>query len=210
MSKYEVTHKCGHTVTHHLVGRIRDRDSRASWLEDQDCTDCWKKAQQAEAERVAEAKNLPALVGSEKQIAWASVIRADCVKIMDRLPSIGEILANGGTLREDGSRSDVAAGLREAVERRHAWIVARYAAILATADCRWWIDHRGDLTLGDEIVRLVEYELDRKVRAERRAALGIPVEGVPLQKPAAMPTREERVAAAAAQVLPTLDDEVPA
>ncbi len=76
MAKYEITHACGHTVTHNIVGRNVDgeRERKAANLAKCDCTDCHRaKKTAANADATAD---LPALNGSEKQVSWATDIRA--------------------------------------------------------------------------------------------------------------------------------------
>jgi hypothetical protein len=36
MAQWEITHSCAHTVTHQLCGPVKDRASRAEWLESRD------------------------------------------------------------------------------------------------------------------------------------------------------------------------------
>lgn len=76
MAKYDVTHTCGHVAIHALYGPVRDRQRRIGWLEGQPCTECWREQQQSAAEATSQEMALPALKGTEKQIAWAERIRA--------------------------------------------------------------------------------------------------------------------------------------
>lgn len=81
MAKYAVTHKCGHEERHELFGKHTERDSKIKWLATVDCSDCYRQAkikveQETAAKFESETPNLPELVGSEKQIAWAKSIRA--------------------------------------------------------------------------------------------------------------------------------------
>lgn len=93
MSKYNVTHRCGHEVTVELFGKETDRARKIEWLSGQDCPECRKAAQKA-AEVAANEKlaalprNIAAtveLVGSEKQIAWANTIRESAVNQINAL-----------------------------------------------------------------------------------------------------------------------------
>ena len=76
MSKYTITHACGHEETVQLYGPTKDRDRKAAWMEEQDCPECRAKAR-AEA---AKAKGLTE--GTDKQIAWAADL-IEAVKIDD-------------------------------------------------------------------------------------------------------------------------------
>lgn len=123
MAKYQITHACGHTVTHNIVGtNVRgEREQRAEWLAARPCQDCHRKQQQ---ERAAEAnKGLPALVGTEKQIAWAEQIRA---KAASSLLPIREMIDARRDL--EPTQANV--------------IITVIDNALAQTDSRYWIDNR--------------------------------------------------------------------
>lgn len=92
MSKYTITHTCGHTVVHNIVGKHTDRDSKAQWLESTDCPECYAKIKQeqreaSDAAAIAASEACGELSGSEKQIAWAHKIRG---KTLERAKKIFE------------------------------------------------------------------------------------------------------------------------
>lgn len=68
MAKYTVTHTCGHTETVQLFGAEKERKRRLDWMRGQDCAAC-------KAAAVNRDNDLPALVGTDKQVAWAADIR---------------------------------------------------------------------------------------------------------------------------------------
>lgn len=77
-----ITHACGHEQAHHLVGYASQQERKARWLRTTHCRSCFiadKKAEQAEATRRDSAAiahlDLPALVGSDRQVVWATTIR---------------------------------------------------------------------------------------------------------------------------------------
>jgi hypothetical protein len=82
MAKYDVTYSCGHTETVQLYGSNRERDQKIRWYEKSClCSKCY--AEKQAADRAAELESakiltaeLPTLTGSEKQISWATTIRA--------------------------------------------------------------------------------------------------------------------------------------
>ena len=76
MSKYTITHACGHEETVQLYGAMKDRERKAAWMAEQDCQECRVKAR-AEA---AKAKGLTE--GTDKQIAWAADL-IEAVKVCD-------------------------------------------------------------------------------------------------------------------------------
>lgn len=79
MAKYQVTFSCGHTSTVELVGKTSERERRILWYEQSGiCPDCYKAQQEAKRTAAIDVcKDLPQLVGSPKQIAWAEKIRAE-------------------------------------------------------------------------------------------------------------------------------------
>ena len=97
MAKYTVTCSCGHEDTVSLIGNHRSRESRIDYLQQSGgCAECYEQQrnesrQQATAQATQEAKDaeLPDLIGSEKQVAWAVTIRskllAEIEEIVTRL-----------------------------------------------------------------------------------------------------------------------------
>ena len=86
--KYE----CGHTTREQLYGPMAQRERTIERALDRLCPDCY--AAKLEAERAEESAaaaeaakdaGLPALTGSEKQIAWAESIRAKQVAELSEL-----------------------------------------------------------------------------------------------------------------------------
>lgn len=78
MAKFFVTYKCGCEDEINIVGPLKERQAKADACSDRLCTECWKAAQQAkeEAQQAKEeaaveksVRELPALQGSEKQVA---------------------------------------------------------------------------------------------------------------------------------------------
>ncbi|MDR2173676.1 MAG: hypothetical protein LBE32_05675, partial [Burkholderiales bacterium] len=73
MAHYTITHACGHKDTIALFGPHAARDKRIEHMENELCPACW-----AEKSRNADVSHgLPALKGSDKQVAWASEIRQE-------------------------------------------------------------------------------------------------------------------------------------
>lgn len=80
MAKYYITMSCGHDEEVTLYGKIKDREGKIKWFEENGlCKECYKAKMQEQNEKVWKAIegeiNLPELEGSEKQIAWATEIR---------------------------------------------------------------------------------------------------------------------------------------
>jgi hypothetical protein len=78
-----ITHACGHEQIHYLSGLASQQERKARWLETTKCRTCFvatKQAEQAEAavrDGAAIAHlELPLLTGSDRQVAWATSLRA--------------------------------------------------------------------------------------------------------------------------------------
>jgi hypothetical protein len=72
MAKYRIHHACGHETEIQLFGKISDREREIARLEKAECPAC----RAAVAQKAAKEAGLPALTGSDKQVSWASDIRA--------------------------------------------------------------------------------------------------------------------------------------
>lgn len=85
---HEVTHSCGHTEQHTILGSFAaDIDRQARQLSRRKCTPCYKvgKATKAASDAaMLAAITLPALTGSEKQITWAETIRIERLAVLHR------------------------------------------------------------------------------------------------------------------------------
>lgn len=163
MAKYEITHTCGHGETVQIYGTNThgERERSAEWQASRLCRDCYRAQQTAQAAADAAAQSLPALQGSEKQIAWALTIRAkalaDAQQAIDRQQAI--ILRRAGV----ESVAGLDAGQRAAWDRGVALLQSGLAALRAQTDSRFWIDRRG--LVDDEWMR----EAGQLVRAAATA-----------------------------------------
>ena len=78
-----IRHSCDHEQLHFLGGYASQKERKAKWLRTTKCQSCFiadKQLERADAAIVTDAAiahlNLPSLVGSERQTAWANTIRA--------------------------------------------------------------------------------------------------------------------------------------
>jgi hypothetical protein len=78
-----ITHACGHEQGRYLVGYASQRERKARWIQTTNCRTCFaadKKAAQADAavrdSAVTAHLDLPMLAGSDRQVVWATTIRA--------------------------------------------------------------------------------------------------------------------------------------
>ena len=132
MAKYQVTYACGHTDTIQLYGKEADREKRLAYLATIDCPDCYHNKQLQAAK--AQTADLPELQGSDKQINWATQIRAEVYAALDKY---SKLIEADQTAREQGK-----------IVARKMFADLR-AAMTAHTDCRFWIDNRGNFGTGD-------------------------------------------------------------
>lgn len=78
-----ITHACGHEQIHFLIGFASQQDRKARWLTTTKCRACFIAGKKAEQQQAATRDgaaiahlDLPAIAGSDRQIAWATTIRA--------------------------------------------------------------------------------------------------------------------------------------
>lgn len=124
MAKYDVTYTCGHTGVIGLVGPGKQREWRLEREAEKLCPECWEAEKQRQREEenraaaeAAKEQELPALTGTDKQIAWAETIRQ---KLLER---IGKSLSN---VKEE-CKEDAMMALDRITQQ---------------ASSSWWIDHR--------------------------------------------------------------------
>ena len=138
MAKYNVTYKCGHTATVQLFGNLDDRYSRLDWLATQECPECRRRREFEQAQ--AQTSGLPELTGSEKQINWATTIRAKFFAVLDDYtPQFMAIAVPG---KEDAVKA----------------MLDQYRDLLTSkTDCRYWIDNRDDMSYIGSVKDFAKY-----------------------------------------------------
>lgn len=128
MAWHTITHSCGHTERHQLYGPGKTRDWRAAKLAEDPCEACRKVEQDAANAKAAAANaeaGLPALTGSDKQVAWAETVRA---AKLDAIPAAIEEL-----------QGQCPKAKWPEVEGK---IIAATDAMQAQTAASWWIDRR--------------------------------------------------------------------
>lgn len=89
-----ITHACGHEQAHYLTGFASQQERKARWLRTTTCRPCFiagRKAEAAERDGAAIAHlDLPALVGSDRQVGWATTIRAGRMAALVAVPNDGD------------------------------------------------------------------------------------------------------------------------
>ena len=116
--KCKVTYSCGHQGQVEVFGRSKDRESKLNWYKNKAvCPACYKAQKEAEIAKASEG--LAQLTGTEKQVKWATQIRAEFVsKVKATIPSTAE--------------GQKAAELL-------------IAAVNEKSEAKWWIDNRANL-----------------------------------------------------------------
>ncbi len=87
MAKQLVTMACGHEEEVTLNGSYKSRESRIEYLENHgECKACYQADIDRRNKEAAEkSTDLPALTGSDKQIAWAITIRLAKITALDEM-----------------------------------------------------------------------------------------------------------------------------
>ena len=151
MAQYTVTRACGHTETVALIGKIKNREWRLENVEPSKlCSECYqaelarqREEENREAAEAAKENNLPALTGTEKQIAWAETI-------------CHQILADMDEFIYTQVRAEY---------RNDPKILEAVGHIKGKTEARWWIDHRG-MSMAYELRNLLE-EAAKEVKEEK-------------------------------------------
>lgn len=151
MAKHHITRSCGHADTIQVYGPMKDRHWKVQREEAKTCRACWLALQR----KLDEAENaelaLPALIGSEKQVAWATSLR---------LKGLRGIEKKKAEWKAHLARSEAS---EEQASQMWEMIESLTAKLLAKTDSRWWIEHRhlcmGDAWGGNHLLTEMEREL---------------------------------------------------
>lgn len=135
---YSGTHICGHPGSVNLYGPAQNCKPRADKYFSQPCGACRLKAREEEYRRnadAARAQGLPELTGSEKQVAWATTIRANLMATLER----NITWLKGKELMEWAGQ------------------VSEYQKIIVqTTSARWFIENRSVLARGPFIQKALQ------------------------------------------------------
>jgi len=96
MAWYNMTYSCGHETREQLYGPTKDREYRISRAKTSLCPECYRAKMIAEKQAKTDALKatmpaLPALTGSDKQIAWADKLRTAVVAKLYATPNLNDI-----------------------------------------------------------------------------------------------------------------------
>lgn len=163
MSWYEGIYSCGHEGRINIIGPTKDRQRKADWYFSNVCPECYKKYLKEErenknkeaAEKSAEME-LPKLIGTEKQVAWANSIRIEKINaLMKKNEKIAEMLERKGL--EKIPEENI--GIKEISDATDYFI-------RVYTDAKWWIEHRRDDFILKEIIYLYKKHLDDVVNKD--------------------------------------------
>ena len=95
--EHRIAHACGHEQAHYIPGYPAQQDRKARWLRTTKCRTCFvddKRSEEAEAAARDTAAlahlDLPELVGSDRQVSWATTIRMKRLAAMTAASSIDD------------------------------------------------------------------------------------------------------------------------
>ena len=156
MAWYYVKRSCGHEERFQITGNHSYREWMIARLEKEPCADCVavERAKENAAAAAANAESeLPALVGSEKQIGWAETIRKG------KLDQLGEIQKE----------------FADQIAKEPDLFDATMRTIHGQNSASWWIDHR------DMGLEYIIEEVGRKIRTGKvvpPTAPDVPVDAI--------------------------------
>ena len=126
MANYLINYACGHNETKQLYGKHTTREQYVDWAAKFGTCSCCKASDAAAATAALEAEHgLPALTGSDKQIAWARTLRATAVK------AVADFV--------NATRARCPADKADAFEAQAETVMT---ALTGKSDARYWIDSR--------------------------------------------------------------------
>lgn len=142
MAWYDITYACGHTGSVQLYGAGKDRDYRKRMMEGDFCPECAarRRAERAAAAGAeAEKRGFAPLRGSEKQIAWAELIRERFVefaesKLEEEVADIAKDIS-----RHPEKEKEMLAIKDSGLEIFHVGFTHITTKIFSAS---WWIDNR--------------------------------------------------------------------
>ena len=168
MAQHTIDHTCGHSQTHNLYGPHVDRDRKEAWLQNTVCSDCYREAQDsarsaenASAAEANQAAGLPALVGSEKQIAWAESIRKPICEALSKFEA------------DFKPHPDLSESAAEELGDAVALLVDE---IRLKTECRWWIDVAGEAGTGFDLRNADEARVYCLGNAQKRGLIPLAIQ----------------------------------
>ncbi|MFD1674104.1 hypothetical protein [Alicyclobacillus fodiniaquatilis] len=156
MSWYTINYQCGHEGDEQIYGPIKDRKEIAERRGQKLCPDCYKEevTKKREVERLqatekAQTQNLPELVGSEKQVAWAQTIRMKSLESVEKYMENRKpgVIKNADMPMAEQNIRWMKRECREFLEDKSLGeffeiVTAGIDILRSQTSASWWIDHR--------------------------------------------------------------------
>ena len=141
----EIKSNCGHTVERDLKNSVGNDPSPKSlkknieYWSTKDCTACWKAGKTVDLEAVNDSYNLPPLVGSDKQVAWAEKIRLEVIGKLEAVVAdpVGKFLENIDPECPDEHRN-------EFIDSIAPTVLAKFNLLIRVVEAKFWIEVRGE------------------------------------------------------------------
>ena len=148
---YDGTYACGHKGEVDVCGSHKDRQWRIDREFSGLCPECFKKAKQEkmqkereEAAKKSAEMELPRLMGSEKQVAWANVIRMEVIEEYEEcLASYNERKKE----RKEKGMPDEEYMYRHLQITEEDFISSFNYALKSLVDVNFWIDNRAKVDI---------------------------------------------------------------
>lgn len=157
MAKYDVRHVCGHVQEHELFGPGPGRDRRRTGLATVPCRECRREDDWRRAVAYAEREELPALTGSDKQIAWAEVIRHETLVMIDRVvrSAVAEARRPGAPEIDPLALPvRVPPALKFSADEPDPTVGEVVDVLKRESRAHWWIEHAKDVSQAGRPIRL--------------------------------------------------------
>jgi hypothetical protein len=164
MAQYKVNYSCGHAGIVNLFGKCTEREQKIAWYEKQGlCPECYAREKEAAREALrnaakaqAQELKLPELEGTEKQVNWAIVIRAQMLSryeatrannaklILGRIEEARRAYEtqNEELIAQLEAMTDDQRAQLEIIEKEQKAILDRYNKILTETSAKWFIENR--------------------------------------------------------------------
>ena len=154
MAYFEGTFSCGHKGWVYVSGPQKDRQRKVDWKFSRLCPECAEKERRENEEKMKEEYGLPDLIGTEKQVAWATEIRNNFYKRIIQ--------------ETDAGRPFKVNSLQITLEKDKAFEVVDFVVERETT-AKFWIDNRDRIATWSQIKKFI-YEtslgMDEKINEE--------------------------------------------
>lgn len=169
MAWFYGTYACGHEGRENIIGPTKNREWIAERRFERDCPECYEKykeeqKEKANAEALAKAQEmeLPELIGTEKQVAWANTLRQkfidECFEFIEKEEARLDSRSEGDSSEELKQKCEVIKGNINLYRETLAYILENMVK------ANWYIDER------DVFVQRTLEKTHENVKKEKEAA----------------------------------------